>query len=89
MCSETKEEARMFTAETWSLNVNLCEPKMLADFARKGIEMKEGALQALYGIIGVQRNFNLIIGLVYMNMILHEKNIMCIFSPNEAALEME
>lgn len=46
--------------------MNLCEPKTLAGFDRKGKEMKEGALQALYGIIGVQRNFSLIIGLVYM-----------------------
>lgn len=51
--------------------MRLCEPKTLAGFSRKGKEMKKRALQALYGITGVQRNSSLITGLVYM--ILYEK----------------
>lgn len=41
MFSETKEEAGTFTLKTWSLNVNLCEPKTLDGFARKGKEMEK------------------------------------------------
>lgn len=76
MCSEAKEEAGTLTPKTWSLNVNLCELKTLSGFARKGKEMKQ---QALCCFIRAQRNFSLIIGLVYMKHNFTGKKLLSVY----------